>query len=71
MMFKSLVQNAAITLISLIYLILIGCTIDMNNFGTGIPLRPLQKKEVIIKLSRVNHPFLHHIKLGTTIAIKQ
>ena len=39
MMFKSLVQNAAITLI------LIGCTIDMNNFGTGIVPTPTFAKE--------------------------
>ena len=46
MMSKSLVQNTvAVTLISLIYLILIGCTIDMNNFGTGIVPTPTFAKE--------------------------
>ena len=46
MMSKSLVQNAvAVTLISLIYLILIGCAIDMNNFGTGIVPTPTFAKE--------------------------
>jgi hypothetical protein len=47
MMSNSSLQNAvAVTLISLIYLILIGCTIDINNFGTGIVPTPTFAKEV-------------------------
>src|SRR5215467_122 len=45
MMSNSSLQNAVtVTLISLIYLILVGCIIDINNFGTGIS--PTFAKEV-------------------------
>jgi hypothetical protein len=47
MMSNSSLQNAvAVSLISLIYLILVGCTIDINNFGTGIVPTPTFAKEV-------------------------
>src|SRR5215469_7195172 len=46
MMSNSSLQNAvAVTLTSLIYLILVGC-IDINNFGTGIVPTPTFAKEV-------------------------